>query len=90
MNIETVKAYIEETGLKDVSLFDEPNFETAIIGISDNDQVIYDYELMVEYLVRYCDMTFEEAEDYIEFKTVDSLKTMTGRKPIILNRFEYD
>lgn len=43
------------------------DFSTAIVGISRDDRVIYDYEKMIEHLINYENMDAEEAIDYISY-----------------------
>ena len=55
---------LEENGSIVLRCFD---FSTAIVGISRDDRVIYDYEKMIEHLINYENMTAEEAIEYIDF-----------------------
>lgn len=49
-------------------------FDNAIIGIgercSTDSMIVYDYEKMVKILVMRDDMTYEEAEEYIDFNII--------------------
>lgn len=57
----------EELGENGTVVFKGFDFSTAIVGVSDDNRVIYDYEKMIEYLVNYESMDAEEAIDYISY-----------------------
>lgn len=83
-----ITEYATEHDLK-ILLFDNPNYESAILGISDDNRVIYDYELMVEYLIEQDNMTVDDAIDFIEYNTIRALRYMDiNIRPIILNSLD--
>ena len=49
-------------------------FDNAIIGVGERNNtdsmIVYDYDKMVKVLVTRDDMSYEEAEEYIEFNIV--------------------
>lgn len=55
-----------DLGYDDVIIFDNPSYEGALIGISWDNQAIYDYNLMIESLIKE-GMTAEEAADFISY-----------------------
>lgn len=55
--------------------------------MSDNDTVVYDYDKMVECLVKE-GMDEESAMEYIDFNAIRSLPYMGPNAPIVLRRFE--
>lgn len=91
--MRTVDQIIEDNGydLEDceIIVFRNPDYTTALIGISDDNCAIYDYEKMIDYLTRYEDMDEEEAADFISYNTIRSLSYISGNKPIVLYPF-YD
>ena len=55
-------------------LFENPNFDGAVVGVSTDDRVIYDYDLMIEAGLRENpDWTIEDTVDWIEYNTIRSL-----------------
>ena len=56
MNDKTPIDILIEKGYDDVIVFCNPDYETALIGLSDKYQAVYDYYLMVEYLIKNHDM----------------------------------
>ena len=70
-----------DLGYDDVIIFDNPSYEGALVGISWDNQAIYDYDLMVESLMKE-GMTAEEATDFISY---NSSYRQGGEYPIIMN-----
>ena len=68
-------------GYEDVIIFDNPDYESAFIGISNTNCAVYDYDLMLEYLIKenVCE-TYEDAADFIGFN--DSFRQ--ENEPIIV------
>ena len=64
-------------------LYRNPDFASAIIGISSDYHVIYDYELMIEHLMKYADMTYEEAVEWIDYNTLGAYIS-EGKMPIVM------
>lgn len=81
----TAREKIEERGLDEVVIFENPSFDEAFIGVSDDDRAIYDFDKMVDCLSK--DMTAEEAVEFIEYNTIRALPYVP-KSPIILYRME--
>ena len=60
------------------------SYDTALIGVSQDGRAIYDYGLMVEWLVTEEDFTEEEAVEWIDFNTIRALPYMGNEAPIIM------
>ena len=75
---------LEEDG---TVLFRNPDYVTAICGVTYNNEVVYDFEKMVEYLIKYEDMNYDEAIDFIYYNASFG---MSGYKmPIIMYPIEH-
>lgn len=83
----TKREILCETGYEDLVVFENPSFDKAIIGVSHNDRVIYDYDLMVESAMEEEGWTEEEARDWIDFNTLGSL-VYQDNAPIIMYKIE--
>lgn len=81
----TAREKIEERGLDEVVIFENPSFDEAFIGVSDDDRAVYDFDKMVDCLSK--DMTAEEAVEFIEYNTIRALPYVP-KSPIILYRME--
>ena len=68
-------------------LFDNPNFDKSIVGISSDQRVVYDYDLMIQEFAEDNNCTAEEAEEFIQYNTMRALPyfdDVDGNKPIII------
>ena len=61
---------LNEMGHEDVIVFENPDYDSAIIGISDDNRVIYDYEKMVEHLMEVDGMEMLDAMEFIDYNTL--------------------
>lgn len=88
-NAKTFKSKREqicEMGFEDAVVFESPDFDEAIIGVSEDGRVVYDYDIMVEQLSRQDNMSTEEAIEFIEYNTIRSLAYIEN-PPIIIYKF---
>lgn len=58
-----------EKGYEDVIIFRNPDYTDCLIGLTDNHQAVYDYDLMVEWLIEHENMDSEEAVDFISYNS---------------------
>lgn len=68
--------------------FSDPSYDTAIIGITDDDRVVYSFNKMVEYLMVEEQMTQDDAIDFICYNTIRSLSYYDNNTPIIVQMEE--
>ena len=73
-----------DQGFENFIIFENPDYDSAIIGITENNQVVYDYEKMIEHLMQEDDMDYEEAVDFISYNTIRSLPYAGEGAPIIM------
>lgn len=78
-----------ELGYEDSIIFDSPSFDEAIIGVSTDGRVIYDYQKMIVHLAHSEEMTYEEAADFIDYNTIRSLPYQENT-PIVVHRLVVD
>ena len=78
---------IDELEESETMLFRNPDFSGAIVGIDNDNRVIYDYNKMIEFLVETEDMDYDEAADYICYDTLRALNYIPGNKPIVMFSF---
>lgn len=73
-----------DMGYEDSIIFENPDYDSAIVGVSDNGEIIYDFDKMVQHLVEHEDMTEEEAADFISYNSIRSLPYVGEGAPIIM------
>ena len=88
MTYEEVCKYSEDQEIE-IKVFSNPSYENSIIGISYDNRVIYDYDLMIEELMKEEDLSFEDALEFLEYNTLRALPYMGGDAPIILYTKEF-
>ena len=76
-----------EKGYDDVIVFRNPDYTTALIGLTQDGNTVYDSDLMLTWLIVNEDMTEEEAEDFICYN--DSFYYGEGY-PIVYYGEEYE
>ena len=89
-NIKTPRRdLLNELGLEESIVFENPDYDSAIIGYDTNDnRVIYDYESMAEHLMNVDGMTYEEAIEFIEYNTLRAIPYAGSNPPIVLQRID--
>ena len=71
--------------------FDEPSYEEALIGETDDGKVVYDYYGMIESLIKNEGMSDDDASDFISYNTVRLAPYLGERSPLIVDRsYELD
>ena len=72
MTYEEVCKYSEDQEIE-IKVFSNPSYKNSIIGISYDNRVIYDYDLMIEELMEEEDLSFEDALEFLEYNTLRAL-----------------
>ncbi len=74
-----------EQGCEDVVIFQNPSFDEALIGVSEDNRAVYDYEKMVAWLAITWAISREEALEFIEYNTIRALPYYENA-PIVMYR----
>lgn len=77
---------LRDMGYDEYIVFEDPDYDDAIIGVTESGQVVYDYDLMIESLIAHDGMSYEDAADFIGYNTVRALGYMGERAPVIIHR----
>lgn len=59
-----------DMGYEDSVVFRNPDYDEAIIGVDTTGRVIYDFDLMVEYLMTHDNMDEMEAIEFIDYNII--------------------
>lgn len=77
-----------DMGHEDVTVFRNPDYDEAIIGITTDNRVVYSYSKMVESLMAESeDMSYEEASEFIDYNTIRALPYIENA-PVIMYDLE--
>ena len=78
------KDILLDLGFEDFIIFENPDYDFAIIGITDDNQVVYDYDKMILFLEQEDNMSYEDAADFINYNTIRSLPYAGEGAPVIV------
>ena len=78
-----------DMGHEEAVIFDGPDYDEAIIGVTDEGLVVYDYDKMVQILVERDGMEEMEAIEWIEYNTIRALPYVENA-PIVMNRLRLE
>ena len=81
-----IRELICELGYEDAIVFDNPDFDDAIIGVTDDSRIVYDYDKMVESLARQDSITELEAIEFIDYNTLRAIPYAGEYAPIVMYR----
>lgn len=84
----TAEERILEAGYEGVVLFSDFSYDDALIGVTHDNRAVYDYDLMVAWLIDHEGFTWEDAVEWIDYNTLRALPYAGPEGPIILYRLE--
>lgn len=90
MKDEKIRKILDKYGEENevaFKLFENPSFDKSIVGISSDQRIVYDYDLMIQEFAEDNNCTTEEAEEFIQYNTMRALPyfdNVVGNKPIII------
>ena len=85
-NNPTAEERILDAGYEDVIIFSGDSYDDALIGVSEDGRAIYDFDLMVEWLMKQDCMDETAAIEWIEYNTIRSLPYVGDKAPIVMFR----
>ena len=83
---EAIRQALRDMDHNEAILFDKPDYDDAIVGVTDEGRVIYDFDAMVKCLVDSDNMSEMEAIEFIEYNSIRALPYAGELAPIIMNR----
>ena len=83
-DVEELRDFLEERGLENTTFFTNPDFISAVIGLTDDGRLIYDYEKMIEDLSKQDGIDEEGAMEFIDYNTIRTIPYMGSSSPIIM------
>ena len=73
-----------DLGYEDAMVFKNPDYEEAILGVTYDGNVVYDFDLMVNHLMKYDGMTEMDAVEFIDQDVMRVIPYMGEYPPIIM------
>lgn len=62
------------------------SYDNAIVGVTTDGRVVYDYDKMIEELMQDEEWSYEDAAEWIDYNTIRSLPYAGPGAPIIMYR----
>ena len=82
-NINAEKRLLDN-GYENVKYLVDYSYDSALIGVSEDNRAVYDFNKMIEYLIEKEGWTTEEAIEWIEVNTLRVLSYMGSDAPIVM------
>ena len=80
----SIESRLLDAECEDTSYFINPDYEDAVIGVTDDGRLVYDFDKMVEYLMNNEGWSDIESIEYIEYNVIRAIPYMEGKQPIIV------
>lgn len=68
--------------------FINPDYEDAVVGVTDDGRIVYDFDKMVEYLMEKEGWSDMESIEWIDYNVIRSIPYMGENAPIIVYSLE--
>lgn len=78
-----------DAGYENIIIFKNYSFDDALIGVTTDERAVYDYDLMLSWLMETEKFTFEEAMEWLD-NTIKFLPYGGDYGPIIMYKLESD
>ena len=86
--MKKVEDRLMDAGYEGVEYFVNYSYDDALIGVTEDNRAVYDYNKMVDWLVETEGFTEEDAIEWIDYNTIRSLPYMGEKAPIIMYPIE--
>lgn len=81
---KSARERLEDAGYEGVVILDNYSYDDALIGVTEDNRAVYDFDKMVTWLEENEGMTTEEAIEWIEYNTIRALPYAGYGAPIIM------
>lgn len=80
----TSEQILLENSYEGVKYLTNFSYDTALIGVTEDDRAVYDFDKMVEWLMEDEGFTYDDAVEWIEYNTIRALPYMGEGAPIVM------
>lgn len=81
---KTAEERLLEAGYEDVVIFTDYSYDDALVGITEDNRAVYDYNRMVTWLMKKEGLTRDQAIEWIEYNTIRALDYFGPEAPIVM------
>lgn len=82
----TTSERLADQGYEDVVILSNYSYDDALIGVTEDNRAVYDFDAMVDWLCRTHNFSETDAIEWIEYNTVRALPYAGPQAPIIMYR----
>ena len=82
--MDRVEELLLDNDLEGAAYFTGDDYDTAILGYTDDGRLVYLYEKMVDWLVKNDNMTPDDAVEWLDYNTIRAIPYMGEKAPIIV------
>ena len=84
--MRTAREKLLDNGIdnEEMLLIDDDAFCESLIGTTDDERAVYDYNMMVDEFSKYHGCSTEDAADYINFNVLRALPYYGNQAPIVV------
>ena len=80
----TAEEKLLNNGYEDIKILKNYSYDTALIGVTDDNRAVYNYDEMINWLIKTEGLNYEEAAEWIEYNTIRALPYFGEDAPIII------
>jgi hypothetical protein len=84
MTVDELKQKLVDNDCEDTIVFENPDYADAFVGVTMDDVAVYDYEKMVECLMKQDNIGYFEAAEFIDYNTIGAY--FGEKTPIIIRK----
>lgn len=86
---ELLKSWLSDNDHDDAVVLEGDEFATAVVGVSNDGRVVYDYDQMMNCLVDTQHMSEDEALEWLENNTLRAIDYMGPKAPIVVHNLKF-
>lgn len=75
---------LADYGYENVVILSNYSYDDALIGVTEDNRAVYDFDKMVDWLCDNHNFSYEEAVEWIEYNTIRALPYAGANAPIIM------
>lgn len=81
---DDVEKLLLDNGYDGVKYLTGDSYDSAVLGVTTDNQVVYDYEKMIAWLMEHDWMDRESAAEWIDYNTIRALPYMAPGETIVM------
>ena len=84
IKISNVEQLLLDNDLEGTPFFTGDDYDTAILGYTEDGRLVYSYDLMVDWLIKNDGMDSIDAQEWVDYNVIRTVPYMGEKQPIIV------